>query len=75
MNTLAANIELIIEDKGLKKKSVAVKAGYSQQQFSNLINGRKTIKPEDIIKIAMALEVTPNDLFGFSNKTAQKGSV
>lgn len=70
MNTLAANIELIIEDKGLKKKSVAVKAGYSQQQFSNLINGRKTIKPEDIIKIAMALEVTPNDLFGFNNKTA-----
>lgn len=70
MNTLATNIELIIEDKGLKKKSVAVKAGYSQQQFSNLINGRKTIKPEDIIKIAMALEVTPNDLFGFSNKTA-----
>lgn len=70
MNTLATNIELIIEDKGLKKKSVAVKAGYSEQQFSNLINGRKTIKPEDIIKIAMALEVTPNDLFGFNNKTA-----
>lgn len=70
MNTLATNIELIIENKGLKKKSVAVKAGYTKQQFSNLINGRKTIKPEDIIKIAMALEVTPNDLFGFSNKTA-----
>ena len=68
MNTLATNIELIIEDKGLKKKSVAIKAGYTKQQFSNLINGRKTIKPEDIIKIAMALEVTPNDLFGFSNK-------
>lgn len=70
MNTLATNIELIIEDKGLKKKSVAIKAGYTKQQFSNLINGRKTIKPEDIIKIAMALEVTPNDLFGFSNKSA-----
>lgn len=70
MNTIATNIELIIEDKGLKKKSVAVKAGYTKQQFSNLINGRKTIKPEDIIKIAMALDVTPNDLFGFSNKTA-----
>lgn len=70
MNTLATNIELIIENKGLKKKSVAVKAGYTKQQFSNLINGRKIIKPEDIIKIAMALEVTPNDLFGFSNKTA-----
>lgn len=70
MNTLATNIELIIENKGLKKKSVAVKAGYTKQQFSNLINGRKIIKPEDIIKIAMALEVTPNDLFGFSNKSA-----
>lgn len=70
MNSITRNVELIIESKGLKKKSVAMRAGYTKQQFSNLINGRKTIKPEDIVKIAMALEVTPNDLFGFSNKSA-----
>lgn len=67
MNTITQNVELIIADKGLKKKSVAIKAGYTKQQFSNLMNGRKIIKPDDIIKIANALEVTPNDLFGISN--------
>lgn len=71
MNTITKNVELIIEDKGMKKKSVALKAGYTKQQFSNLINGRKIIKPDDIIKIANALEVTPNDLFGIvPNKSA-----
>lgn len=71
MNTITQNIEMIIADKGMKKKHIAMKAGYSKQQFSNLMNGRKIIKPDDIIKIAKALEVTPNDLFGVSNnKTA-----
>lgn len=71
MNTITQNIEMIIAGKGMKKKHIAMKAGYSKQQFSNLMNGRKIIKPDDIIKIANALEVTPNDLFGVSNnKTA-----
>ncbi|MDD6633888.1 MAG: helix-turn-helix transcriptional regulator [Ruminococcus sp.] len=71
MSTIAKNIEMIIADKGMNIKHVAMKAGYSKQQFSNLMNGRKIIKPDDIIKIANALEVTPNDLFRVSNnKTA-----
>lgn len=61
----------IIQDKGLKQKSVAVKAGYTDQQLSNLLNGRKIFSAYDILRIANALEVTPNDLFGItSNKSA-----
>ena len=41
LNTVIKNTEAIIREKGLKKKSVAEKAGYSKQQFSNLLNGRK----------------------------------
>lgn len=66
MNTITKNIESLIADKGLKKKSVASKAGYTKQQFSNLMNGRKIIKPDDVVRIANALEVTPNDLFGIT---------
>jgi transcriptional regulator with XRE-family HTH domain len=68
MKTIVQNIESLIEDKGLKKKTVASKAGYSKQQFSNLINGRKIIKPDDIVRIANALGVTPNDLFGITTE-------
>lgn len=71
LNTIIKNTEAIIKDKGLKKKSVAAKAGYSKQQFSNLMNGRKLLKGDDILRIANALEVTPNELFGITtNKTA-----
>lgn len=61
------NIKRIIREKGLKQKSVAVKAGFTAQQFSNLLNGRKICSAYDILKISNALEVLPNDLFGFSN--------
>lgn len=61
----------IIQDKGLKQKSVAIKAGYTDQQFSNLLNGRKIFSAYDVLRIAAALEVTPNDLFGIvPNKSA-----
>lgn len=71
MNTVIKNTEAIIERKGLKKHIVASKAGYSKQQFSNLLNSRKTIKASDVLRIANALEVTPNDLFGItSSKSA-----
>jgi DNA-binding Xre family transcriptional regulator len=66
MNTVIHNIKIIISNKGLKKKSVADKAGYTKQQFSDLLNGRKTIKSDDVLRIAIALEVTPNDLFGIT---------
>lgn len=37
MNNVAEYTRKIMNDKGLKQKSVAEKAGYSQQQFSNLL--------------------------------------
>lgn len=64
------NIKRIISEKGLKQKSVAVKAGFTDQQFSNLLNGRRICSAYDILRISNALDVLPNDLFGFSNKPA-----
>lgn len=64
MCVVADNIRKIIEDRGLKQKAVAEKAGYTEQQFSNLLCGRKTIETEDVVKITKALDVLPNDLYG-----------
>ena len=55
----------IIFDKGLKKGVVAKRAGITDKDFSNMLNGRKLIKPCDILNIANALDCTPNDLFAF----------
>lgn len=64
MKSIAAqNIKDIIREKGLKSSYVAEKAGYSQQQFSAMMNGRKIIKDTDILRITTALGVDANRLF------------
>lgn len=68
-----SNIRDIIDTKGLKHKAIAEKAGYTIQQFSNILNCRRTIECSDIWRIAMALGVTPNDLFGINTKN-EKGA-
>ena len=58
------NIERNNKEKGIKQYAVANKAGYTKQQFNDMLNGRKIIKAIDILAIAKALEVSPNDLYG-----------
>lgn len=57
------NLDRIIKDRGLKQSAVARWAGYSNQQFTDMLNGRKIIKPCDILVIANALGVNIGDLF------------
>lgn len=64
MNSIVApNVKEIIREKCLKQSAVAKKAGYSNQQFSAMMNGRKIIKDTDILRIAIALDVDANELF------------
>lgn len=60
---VAGNVSFIISERGLKQKAVAERAGYSSQQFNDMLNGRKIIKPCDAIAIAEALGVDTNMLF------------
>lgn len=68
---LPVNISHIIEERGLKQCAVAKKAGYSIQTFNAMLNGRRIIKPIDVLAIATALDVTPNDLFAKSTNTEE----
>ena len=64
MNSIVpAAIERIIKERGLKKNVVAARANMSTQMFSDILNGRRLIKPSDIIALSHALDVMPNDLF------------
>lgn len=57
------NIDRIIEAKGLKQNAVAERAGFSKQQLSAMLNGRRIIKVCDVLAIADALGVEVNELF------------
>lgn len=63
---IAENTRRIIAHKGLKNKAVAARAGLSEKQLSALLNHRRIIKDTDVIALAAALDVTPNELFGMN---------
>lgn len=68
MSVIAENTRRIINERGLKQCAVARKAGYQEKTFYNLLSGRKIITDKDIQAIAKALQVTPNELFGYTSK-------
>lgn len=61
-------VRKIIKKKCLLQGAVGKRAGYNNKAFSNMLNGRKIITDVDVIKIANALEVEPNDLYGIAKK-------
>lgn len=65
MSIVAQNVERIIRESGLKKKTVAEKAGFNQKEFSAMLHGRKLILAEYVVPLAKALGKSPNDLYGF----------
>lgn len=59
----ATGINKIIASKGLKKRHVAKEAGFSPQELSDMLNGRRLIKACDIPNIAKALHVDTDDIY------------
>lgn len=60
---IAAAIRRIIDERGLVQKMVALRAGYTPQQFSDMLNNRKVIRASDMKPIAVALGVTVQEIF------------
>lgn len=65
-SVIASNIKTIIRNQGYKQSAIAIRAGYDVAKFNNMLNGRKLIADYDILPIAHALGVTPNELFDTS---------
>ncbi len=60
---VAVGIKSIIKSKGLRYGFVADKAGFSAQQLSDMLAGRKLIRAEYLPQLADALGVTVQDIF------------
>lgn len=56
------HIRKCIEDRGLRFGYVAKAAGYSKQTFSAMMNGKRKIYIDDVIKLCKVLGAQPNDL-------------
>lgn len=58
------NIKKIISEKGMKQGVVAERAGFTKQEFSNILNERrKLLRVEHMLPIAEALNVSIDELY------------
>lgn len=69
---LIRNIKTIINDKGMKQGVVAERAGFTPQEFSNILNGRKLLRAEYLLSIANGLDVEVNDLYGIKKREVKE---
>lgn len=60
---IAAGIRFLMSERGLIQKSVAMRAGYTPQQFSDMLNDRKTIKAADVLPISKAIGVSVQEIY------------
>lgn len=58
----------LMEERGVKQVYVAEKAGYTAQELSDMLNGRRLIKACDIPKIAEALGVNSDEIYEAGRK-------
>jgi transcriptional regulator with XRE-family HTH domain len=65
---IAQNAKRLIRKKCFNQAAVAEKAGYNYKTFNNMLNGRKVITDSDVARIANALEVEPNELYGIKSQ-------
>lgn len=63
MGLVQRNFIRIIEEKELKKKGVAKRAGMTQQAISDIIAGRKVIRADMIPALAYSVGVPIEELF------------
>ena len=62
VDPVAIGIKKIMTEKGLLQRAVAKRAGFSEQQFSAMMNDRKIIRACDLIPISEALEVEVSEI-------------
>ena len=60
---VAENIKLRIEANGLKKKTIAAKAGLAHNELTDIFGGRRIVKAREILALAEAMEAPVGALF------------
>lgn len=69
---VATGARRVIAQKGLKNIYVAERAGFTPQELSDMLNGRRLIKACDVPKIADALGVEAGEIYEAGKKESIK---
>jgi hypothetical protein len=58
---------------GVQQGFIAKTCGFDPIRFSNIINGHSPLRPSDIEKICIGMNVSPNFIFGWDDQD-QRGA-
>ena len=61
------NIIRIIKEKNLELDKVALNTGCSIQYLENILTNKTKITIDDIPLLAIALDISPNEIFGIND--------
>lgn len=62
-------LKIYIRESGLKQCSIASKTGFTENQFSQILNGKRSISADELEVICNAMGASPNDIYKQKNKT------
>lgn len=62
------NLKRILKRKGMKQSVFSKALGIPRQRITDIISGRRLVYPSEIMQMAKALDVSPNELFGMGNR-------
>lgn len=63
-------LKLYIKDSGLKQCSIAEKAGFTENQFSQILNGKRSVSADELEAICKSIGATPNDIYHVDSNSA-----
>lgn len=72
---IAMGIRNLINERGMIQRVVAERAGYTSQQFSDMLNDRKIIKAIDIVPISKALGVSVQEVYDAGSALLESAEV
>lgn len=61
--SVAVGIDTIIREKGFIQSHIAKKSGFTDQQFCDMLKGRKVIRADYLVPIARAMGVSIQDIY------------
>ncbi|HPX58997.1 MAG TPA: helix-turn-helix transcriptional regulator [Bacteroidales bacterium] len=72
MKTILENIRTIRAIKGLSQEFMATKIGLSQSSYALIENGKRSLKYDDLFKIAIIFEMDICDVIRYPNNKESK---
>ncbi len=67
LNTIGNNLYKVRKTKGLTQAEVAEKAELSDRTYADIERGSVTMRVDSLLKICIALHITPNDILVSDN--------